>query len=448
MADNVPIFRGDGSAADPKPQLFFNKCRAYLMDREPGWQDPKQMDWFNLKLEPGSEAEEWFDGLQASDKASMTTLKPLFDAAYPPDPKATKTVQDKWDRLLKYVLDEDRMLDVDEDGVHEYVKWGARMLTLSKGIDDTNGLQVGQIRDKLPKPIRKLVGECTTFKDLATKIQAVKTKVLEEAIEDRAELTALKRELATSRTSQRAASSSSIGGLTTAMANMSFAKPAGNQQTLQSLLTALANGAAQQAPRAAQAALPPRNQNNSFGQQGPFQPLRHSEADLALRMRAPDVRQADYLRTKLRRATTIDEYRAQLAEYDRTHGNILGTERRGYPLTPGTEDAGSGECMDCGRVRHQGVPCAAGAKLPYKERDYRRMAGAIAYEIRRQGGAGGAGARAAAGPAAATDNQAATNLFMLLTQAVGLMQAQQTEGDNVGAHIEEVGPGNADGVSE
>lgn len=101
------------------------------MDREPGWSEAKQMEWFNLKLEPGSEAEEWFDELKASEKTDMATLKPLFDAAYPPNPKATESVQDKWDRLLKHTLEKDHMLDVDEDGVHEYVKWSVHMLTIS-----------------------------------------------------------------------------------------------------------------------------------------------------------------------------------------------------------------------------------------------------------------------------------------------------------------------------
>lgn len=67
------------------------------MDREPEWLDEKQMDWFALKLEPGSEAEEWFDALQPTNKSTMARLKPHFDTAYPPEPKATKSIQDKWD---------------------------------------------------------------------------------------------------------------------------------------------------------------------------------------------------------------------------------------------------------------------------------------------------------------------------------------------------------------
>lgn len=232
MSDTVPTFRGDGSASDPKPQLFFNKCQSYLMDREPEWLAVKQIQWFRLKLEPGSEAEEWFDGLSTTNRADMPTLKPLFDAAYPPDPKATKSVQDKWDRLLKHVLVKDKMLDIDEDGVYAYVKWGARMLTLSKGIDDTNGLQAEQLQDRLPKPLRKLVGEVTTFKDLATKVQAVKKKELAEAVDDRAEVTTLCQELASSRSYQRAAPETPTRGATAAMANMGFARTNTTQQPL------------------------------------------------------------------------------------------------------------------------------------------------------------------------------------------------------------------------
>lgn len=188
MADSVPTFRGDGSSGDPKPQLFFNKCESFLMDRQLEYNAAKQMRWFKLKLEPGSEVEEWYDVLDAADKQDMDTLRPFFDTAFPPDPKATKTVQDKWDRLLKHILVEDRMLDIDEDSVYVYVKWGMRMLTLSKGIDDANGLQAGQLRDQLPRSLRKLVGEVSSFRDLATKVQGVRKKALEEAVEDRAEV--------------------------------------------------------------------------------------------------------------------------------------------------------------------------------------------------------------------------------------------------------------------
>lgn len=419
------------------------------MDKEPAWADPKQMEWFALKLEPGSEAEEWFDNLQAAEKDSMVTLKAIFDTAYPPDPKATKTIQDKWDRLCKYILEEDHMLDVDENGVYEYVRWGARMLTLSKGISDVNGLQASQIRDQLPKPMRRLIGEVVTFQELATKVQAVKKRVLEEAVEDRAEVATLRRELASSRTNQRAAADTSTKALTAAMSNLTFGKTNSQQSQLQSVISALANGMAPRAQQAIgmaqktpQAAQAPRGQNAAAGQQGGFQFLRHSDADIELRARAPEVRLADYQRTKLRRTTTMEDFRAQVTEYERTHGNILATERRGYPLTPGTHDSGSGECVDCGYGRHRGEACTS-PKLSYKERDYRRMASTIAWEIRKAGGV-------VAAPAAAAPNvnQATANLFMLLTQAASALQAQLGDDPGEGAHIEEVDSGNGDGVSE
>lgn len=176
--------------------------------------------------------------------------------------------------------------------------------------------------------------------------------------------------------------------------------------------------------------------------------MKHSDADLALRTRAPAVRLADYQRTKLRRTTTVEEHRAQIADYDRTHGNILGTEQRGYPLTPGTDDSGTGECMDCGYRRHRGEDCTR-PKLSFKERDYRRMAGAIAWEIRRGGGdAGGGRGGAAASGVPPNLNQAAANIFLLLSQAANAIQAQQGGDSDHGAHIEEVRPGNGDGVGE
>lgn len=80
------------------------------------------------------------------------------------------------------------------------------------------------------------------FRDLATKVQAVQKKALEEAIEDRAEVTGLCQELVSSRACQRATPNTPTKGATAALANMSFARANTNQQPLQSLLAALASG--------------------------------------------------------------------------------------------------------------------------------------------------------------------------------------------------------------
>lgn len=130
MTDSIPMFRGDRSALDPKPQLFFNKCESFLMDRQLEYSDTKQMRRFRWKLEPGSEVVERLDALDPANRAGMDTLGPLFDITFPPEPKATKMVQDKWDRVLKHVLVEDQMLDINDNGVYTYIKWGAHMLTL------------------------------------------------------------------------------------------------------------------------------------------------------------------------------------------------------------------------------------------------------------------------------------------------------------------------------
>lgn len=230
-------------------------------------------------------------------------------------------------------------------------------------------------------------------------------------------------------------------GATAALANMSFGRANASQQPLQSLIAALGGGVAPQAPQAVQA---PRVQNAAFGQQGGFQVLKHSVADLALRERPPAERDTDFQRTKLRRAGTMDEYRAQVAEYNRVQGNVLGTEHRGYPMTPGTAEPGTGECMDCGYPRHRNEACTKD-RLLYKERDYRRMAGAIAWGLR-----GGQGRRGGAVAAAAVPNvnQAAVNLFMLLTQAASVMQAQRDEVVDGNVHIDEVEQGNGGGVSD
>lgn len=439
---NVPMFRGDGSALDPDPQLFFNQVASCMMMQEPEWTDEKQMSWFQLQLVPGSDAADWFEETKlanARHTASMTEIKAHFDAQWPPKPRSKKTVSDKLEAVLAYKLDEKKMLDM-VDNAYVYENWAHQMRKLAKGISDPDGLHAGAVRDGLPPPLRKLVSEPTSFEDLASKVMGVRRKALKEAMEERQEVTKLNEELRQVRATARAAPETPTRGATAALAGLSFNR-ATQQPPLQSLLSAFTQ-AAQPNSRAPQA------QAQAGGQsRGGYVFLTHSDADKELRLRDVRERRDDFQRTKLPRATTQAEYDAQTREFLRVHGNVLATEQRPCPLTIGTADAGTGECIDCG-YGHRREEVCQGERLSYRERDYRRMA-AYLHSRRNNAGAGenrgGATPTAAPAPSQTAVQQAATQLFLLWAAGMAAQSGNSGGGTDIGAG--DVEQGNGSGTS-
>ncbi|KAG5633440.1 hypothetical protein H0H81_007821, partial [Sphagnurus paluster] len=80
-------------------------------------------------------------------------------------------------------------------------------------------------------------------------------------------------------------------------------------------------------------------------------------------------------------------YQSQVAQWHTTHPNaVAATEDRPYPLQPGTEPLGSGECSDCGQKGHQASACAAPQKLRDLEIRWRRKVTSIKSAVMRTGG--------------------------------------------------------------
>jgi len=77
----------------------------------------------------------------------------------------------------------------------------------------------------------------------------------------------------------------------------------------------------------------------------------------------------------------------QIIEWHRANPGIAPDEQHHYPLTPGTAPIGSRECYDCGQPGHgQGAPppVCPGQTLPDPERTWRRIAGYIDREFKKE----------------------------------------------------------------
>lgn len=447
MPDNIQTFRGNGSSLDPKPQSFFKACRAHIIGMV-GVGEPEKMEWFELKLEAASEAEKWYDKLDSQYKKSMSTLKPEFDKRFPPEVVKELTAADKWDTLSKFKLSEEEMMTLDADGVTGYSKWASKMLRMSDGVDDTNKVFVPMvIKNQIPTVLRKLVDKPDTFAELAKQIQGVDRTLLDEKLEkkkvQRAQETYIAQKKAAdaaqaSGPRQRPAPETPTRGAAGLMANMSFGSPMAQSQPIQSLFAQLQRQQSQQqqhAPPAPAVAPQPRRPAAGGSWAEP------TAEDAALRLREPAVRMADLIRTKLARATNQNDYNAQVAAFDTAHGNAVPTEARPYPLTPGTADIATRECIGCGYV-HDGA-CVQ-PRIPVKERTYRIAANVIhkipraAQQVQGQGQA-----RQAAGTPV-------MDIMLLSILQAYEAQRNQIMGGGVeypSAFIEDVEQGNGDGTS-
>lgn len=125
--------------------------------------------------------------------------------------------------------------------------------------------------------------------------------------------------------------------------------------------------------------------------------------------------------------------------------NVLPTEQRLYPLTPGTVDYTFNECFQCGQPSHgRGGACTAGApKLPFKECSMCMTASVIHGYTRPRAGVG----RSGGVPQQQQQEQPSPSMMFLLH----IMQVQQQHEagqmpELAVAFIEEV-QGNADGAN-
>lgn len=397
------------------------------LEQEPQWDIGRVLGWFRLKLERGSGARTLFDVLAAVDKVSIYMLCTAFDAQYPPKPKSTKTVQDKWEHLEAHIasLTNESMLRRDDRGTPGYLTWAGKLGVLPKDIADMGGLLATQQRAKLPSALKEMVHTVSSFTDLAIQVKAVPRQHLEERVEAEKKLVKLM-EMAEKASKARAAPDTPTQGATLALANMSFRRA---KAPIQSLVNALASTMGTQPQRAQGGSGAFGGRRAGGGGNGGNQLARHTTEDLALCDQPMAQSYADFMRTKLRRATTRDEHGAQVAEYKRAHPNLLPTKQWPYPLSPGTADVASNKCYNCGMVHRRDVE-HIGPRLEFEESNYRGMAGVVVLHHRRDGG-GGAG-----GAGVAQVNM--VDVFHLLQQLVGQQAATTGSDQEHKAHIEEM----------
>jgi hypothetical protein len=357
---NAVLFYGDDRDGE-NPQDFLNKVERGFSGKTLLEKD--KVHALKLWIKAGSEAKEWWNGLDPTTETdSWAHLVLAFEKRWPEKVATKKTTAEKQALLMAEVLKESEVgVRVQGDGVDElgHVRWANRVKALAKAIPDTNGLLVGAVRANLPAVLKEHIGG--TFTDWDSFTDAVCKVSLADIADSKEKSQANERRLRRLETLVASAQQSPTAPLRHALSRTTISAPT-------------FKGPGTGSPAAAPFNVNPfqggaMHRSNLFANAGSYAPR-------------PDTdRLADALRNTLPHHPTTPDglslYTAQVRAWAASNPNGKPNEHHPYPLTPGTVRVGSGECWKCGLVGHRGDQDPGTNLVPELEVTWRRIAQGI-----------------------------------------------------------------------
>jgi hypothetical protein len=301
-----------------------------------------------------SKAETWYEGLDPVIQGDWKKLRAEFLKQWPKETVPALSVEQHRACLRAEKLRREdigtvvKVRGVDMTG---HVAWANRILTLSALADDPSGAMIHGICDGMPPIMKKIVtGTFKTYQDFCDAVKAVNGDAIAVALADKrrldeveAETWCLRKEISNARCF--------VPDSPTAPLRASF-------------------GAFNIGRGAARAPQANANANTDPFAAGPmrggniFRRFQRGGCGGAVGFRANHLRMADLTRNTTGMLHHPDTaagrtvYQLQVQAWHAANpGKIRGgDEFAPYPLTPGTDTVGTGECFNCG-VRHaQGAP--------------------------------------------------------------------------------------------
>jgi hypothetical protein len=363
MTDGMKLFWGDDEHEDENPQNFINGIERQF-SLKTNITDAQKLRTFELNLEAGAVANQWWDGLASADKDTWEHLVRSFATKWPSKAPTVKTVEEKQAALERTTITEEEVgKRVKTKGVEEFahVVWADKVERLAAAIPDTNGLLIGAVRKTMPKILQKVTGSGHT--DWASFCKAVRTATLsqiDEAREEEREARHVREELK----KLQDARNTTTRDLTNSFQRFAIGTPSPTPR-----FPILRN----QTPQTQNhSPAPTFNTNNPFATQN--QPPHRQN-------RPPAERMADIIRLALPIHPNTPAgralYNTQIAQWNSDHPGQLVSELRPYPLSPGTAPIMSGECWKCGMIGHMSPNCDSLSPVPAFEGRWRSIAATI-----------------------------------------------------------------------
>ncbi|KAJ7619673.1 hypothetical protein FB45DRAFT_840119, partial [Roridomyces roridus] len=369
------FFYGDNRDDDPVPGDYLKSTMNRFKEAS---SDAFKCERLANGFATGSFAEKWYDKLDPGTQDDWKKLKAAFLKQWPPETVPELSIEQYRARLRGEKLKKEeigKVVIVRGMETTGHVAWANRILALSIRVDDPSGAMIHGIRDGMPAMMKKMVtGTFPTYKAFCDAVKAVDNDTIATAMEEDARLTQVKND--TRRLRDEIAQARRTPASPTAPLRAAFSG------------FNVSRGSAPRAPVVSHDADP-------FGG-GPVRgaaPARGYQRGATPRsgpgFRANHLRMADLTRNTAgmihhaNTATGNAAYQLQVQAWVAANPAKYqgGDEYAPYPLTPGTEAVGSGECFDCGTRHLRDTPHTRAIVDP-KETFYRRVANRIIRDDR------------------------------------------------------------------
>lgn len=375
--EQVDPFHGDKEDENPEDFLrsFFRRMGTAS--------DEVRKRQFKYFLQADSVADEWYDELQQTEKKDWNAIEDAFNKRWPRKKAAKKTTEEYEEEITGSRLKMEDLGKKEKTAgreVYSHIVWADKMATIVKGAKiETTTTYIGHVRKELPKLLREKVGAGHT--DWTAFLQAIRDIDIDHIRDgvdiwkkEQEEQLALKKrvqqleKLTASPTAplRHQMTTFSIGSPSTNLAQQPASPSPANPFTS----TMGGRGNLFQTP---QAGNPPSSSNSR-----PQATQADKAALLVCLQKYPHHPDTEAGR---------QAHRAQQADWVKTHGvNAYVTESTPYPLRPGTNPVGSGECFTCGALGHMGrrdgSTCGGGRALNPREQTWRAICSRILRQTR------------------------------------------------------------------
>ena len=154
MTGEHQMFYGDGRSSDPIPLDFLKARRSKFK----GWTDSEKIENVLNHLVMNSEAEIWYDSLDATTRSNWKKFEAMFEKNWPRETVAMVTIAKKRAKLTKErLLAKDVLTITMVNGVEMTGRavWIGKMKRLAAQAKDNEGALISVVYEQLPDILRK-----------------------------------------------------------------------------------------------------------------------------------------------------------------------------------------------------------------------------------------------------------------------------------------------------
>ncbi|KAJ7239065.1 hypothetical protein C8J57DRAFT_1372985 [Mycena rebaudengoi] len=339
------FFWGDGRADDMVPGDYLKRTQDKFKETS---SDDFKAERLSNGFATNSKAELWFEALDPGTQGDWKKLKAAFLVKWPKETVPALSTEQHRARLRAEKLRKDdigKVVTVHGMETTGHAAWANRILTLSALADDPSGAMIHEIREGMPAVMKKIVtGTFGSYKAFCDAVKAVDDDTLAISMADESRLSTmeaetrrLREELAATR---RTIPDSPTAPLRAAFGGFAVTRGGAPRTQAPANSDPFAGGVM-------------RGGNIFRGHQRGGGPPRGGG------YRANHLRMADLTRNTTGLVQHADTpaghaaYQQQVQAWKTANPTKFngGDEFAPYPLTPGTDAVGTGECFDCG-VRH------------------------------------------------------------------------------------------------